>query len=173
MKVAITLTEEVVEFLRGIMDQNGDLAADGVEFTAEDYAGQIETLLEQMAETVGIERAVTAKSPDKEKVYWNLEKPSLRNYRFNGQVDYKRGFMCGDVQKITPYDDADYWWARVNENGLIEFIHDGRIQDKMQMHTYDEEDYEDINDYFNDMIESAATKLVQLNKNIEPIIIHN
>ena len=50
MKVTITLTEDVMEFLRGIMDQSGDLAADGVEFEAEDYAGQVEALLEQMAE---------------------------------------------------------------------------------------------------------------------------
>ncbi len=50
MEIKITLTEDVMEFLRGIMDQSGDLAADGVEFEAEDYAGQVEALLEQMAE---------------------------------------------------------------------------------------------------------------------------
>ena len=50
MKVTITLTEEVMEFLRRGMDPNGDLADDGVEFTAEDYAGQVKDLLEQMAE---------------------------------------------------------------------------------------------------------------------------
>ena len=120
-----------------------------------------------------MKRVIKASNLDLEKVYWKLEKPSLRNYRFSGQVDYKRGFMWGDIQKIAPYDDADYWWARVNGNGLIEFIYDGKVQDKMQMHSYEEEDYEDINDYFNDVIESAAEELKNINKDIKPRMMYN
>ena len=48
MKVTITLTGSVMEYLKGIIDRDGDLASDGVELKADDYASQIETLLEQM-----------------------------------------------------------------------------------------------------------------------------
>ena len=48
MKVEITLTEDVMEYLRGHMDRNGNLAADGVVFGPEDYATEVEELLEQM-----------------------------------------------------------------------------------------------------------------------------
>lgn len=108
-----------------------------------------------------------------EKVYWKLYKPSLRDYRFSGQVDPIRGQLFGDVQKIAPYDDADYAWAKVNGNGLIEFIKDGKIVDKMQTHAYEEEDYEDVNEYFNDIIESAAEELKRINQSIEPRMMYD
>jgi len=108
-----------------------------------------------------------------EKVYWELYKPSLRNYRFSGQIDPIRGQLFGDVQKIAPYDDADYAWAKVNGNGLIEFIKDGKIVDKMQTHAYEEEDYEDVNEYFNDIIESVAEELKKINQSIKPRMMYD
>lgn len=110
---------------------------------------------------------------DLEKVYYKLEKPSLRYYRFSGQVDRKRGLMFGDVQKVAPYDDADYAWAKVHGNGLIEFILKGKIVDRMQTHSYEEEDYEVVDEYFNDIIESAAEELKKINKDIKPRMMYN
>ena len=36
MKVTITLTGSVMEYLKGIIDRDGDLASDGVELKAEE-----------------------------------------------------------------------------------------------------------------------------------------
>lgn len=119
-----------------------------------------------------MKRVIKASYNDLEKVYFKLEKPSLRNYRFSGQVDREHGWMYGDIQKLSPYDDADYVWAKVDGNGQFKFIHKGKVIDKMQVHYYDEDDYDSVDEYFNDVIESVAEELVSLNKSIEPRMIH-
>lgn len=113
-------------------------------------------------------------SDTSEKIRWKLEKPSLRSYEFVGTAFYDGVVgLQGHITKISPYDDADYAWAKVHRNGLIEFILNGKIVDKLQMHAYEEEDYEDIQEYFNDTIESGAEELKNINKDIKPRMMYN
>lgn len=116
---------------------------------------------------------VIRSNTDLESVRYKLEKPSLRNYVFSGKIDHVRNLMFGQVTKIAPYDDAEYYWAKVHGNGLIEFIYNGKIKDKMQMNSYDEDDYESVDDYYNDIIESAAEELKNFNKDIRPRMMYD
>lgn len=111
---------------------------------------------------------------DLEDVRYSFTVPRTnRKYRFSGKVDSVRGFMWGDIQRIAPYDDADYYWAKITGNGQVQFIHNGKVEDKMQMWSYEEDDYEDINDYFNDIIEEAAKELDHFNDSIKPRMMYN
>ena len=100
--------------------------------------------------------------------------PQTHNtYTFSGRVDSVRGLMWGQIQRIAPYDDADYYWAKISGNGQVQFIHSGKVIDKMQMWSYEEDDYESVDDYFNDIINEAAKELDEFNKNIEPRMMDN
>jgi len=48
MKVTITLTQAEKDYLEKLMDRDGDLKKEGVVFTAEDYARQIEEILDRL-----------------------------------------------------------------------------------------------------------------------------
>jgi len=78
------------------------------------------------------------------------------------------------VKEIHPYDLEEYTWARCGYKGAlyVEFIRNGKVLDGMQMHYYDEEDYEDENEYVNDIIDQVCVELRYYNKNIEPRIDH-
>lgn len=116
---------------------------------------------------------VYVRSNETTKLRYRIEKPSLKDYYFSGQVDEATGRIWGDVTKLSPYDDADYYWAKIEGNGLIKFIYNGKVKDKMQTHSYEEEEYDSVNDYFNDIIESAAEELANLNKDIKPRMMYN
>lgn len=96
-------------------------------------------------------------------------------YVFSGDVDYKHGFIWGQVTRIAPYDDAEYYWAKIGDGGtnFVKFIQDRTIKDRMQYWYYDEEDYEDVNEYLNDVLFDLCKELDKLNDKVEPRIIHN
>lgn len=77
------------------------------------------------------------------------------------------------VSVSNPYDDADYYWARI-QDGRIEFIKDGRVN-KAETEFYYDADYmdEENSDWCGVIIDIAIQKLDRLNKDIEPRIIHN
>lgn len=79
------------------------------------------------------------------------------------------------ITEIHPYDDADYAWARIGARGAmeVEFIKDGRILEKMQLHYYDDEDYENLEQYFDDIIDTVCVELRSFNKYVKPKMIHN
>lgn len=78
------------------------------------------------------------------------------------------------VSEIHPYDLAKYAWARCGYKGAlyVEFIKNGKVIDSMQMHYYDEEDYEDETEYVNDIIDRVCVELADMNSTVEPIIDH-
>ena len=108
-----------------------------------------------------------------EKIYYKLEKPSLKNYRFSGQLDEEAGIFWGQISRLGAYDDAEYWWARINGGGLIELIYDGKVREEVEFKEFDEDAYETVSEYMNEMVEYAAELLREKNKNIEPRMMYN
>lgn len=92
-------------------------------------------------------------------------------YYFKGDVDTATGFMSGTVTKVSPYDDAEYYWARINSNGVARIMLNGEQIDKIHLWSY-EEDEEDINDYFYNIILAVAEELDEFNKNVKPVMVH-
>lgn len=73
----------------------------------------------------------------------------------------------------NPYDDADYYWARI-QDGIIEFIKDGKVDRDETEFYYDADDMDEENsDWCGVIIDIAVQKLDRLNKGIKPRIIHN
>lgn len=73
----------------------------------------------------------------------------------------------------NPYDDADYYWARI-QDGRIEFIKDGKVNKAETEFYYDADDMDEENsDWCGVIIDIAVQKLDRLNKDIKPRIIHN
>lgn len=96
-------------------------------------------------------------------------------YTFSGKSSRSRGAQIGQIVKVAPYDDADYVWARIRGNGLVEFIQNGKILDKMQLANYLdwEDDFESPEEFMDADIDSIIEVLVEYNDEIEPRIIHN
>lgn len=73
----------------------------------------------------------------------------------------------------NPYDDADYYWARI-QDGVIEFIKDGKVDRDETEFYYDADDMDEENsDWCGVIVDIAIQKLDRLNKDIKPRIIHN
>ena len=105
---------------------------------------------------------------------YTFKVPRTKNtYTFSGVINRATGSISGQVSRIAAYDDADYYWAKVEGNGQVKFIHDGKVVDKMQMWSYDEEDYENIDDYINDIVSTIADDLDQYNDEITPRMMYN
>lgn len=82
------------------------------------------------------------------------------------------GSFAAQVSEIHPYDDAEYAWAKVEFNGLTKFIKEGKIIDKMQLPTYEEDDYESVGEYADEMLDSIAVELMNINKDVEQVMVH-
>ena len=82
--------------------------------------------------------------------------------------------LKADISEIHPYDDAEYTWARVGAKGTmyVEFIRNGKVIDSLQFGYYDEE-YHDPKAYIKDVINTVCEELLELNKDVEPIMVHN
>lgn len=80
------------------------------------------------------------------------------------------------ISELHPYDLAEYAWARVGYRGACyaEFLKNGKKLDGMQFSYYedDEDSYEDMNEYLNDMLDSVAVELLHINALVEPRIDH-
>ena len=84
------------------------------------------------------------------------------------------GFKA-QIREIHPYNDADYVWARIGNRGAVEaeFIQNGKIIDRMQMNYYDEDYYESVDEYYDDLIDAVCVELRNFNKDVEPVMVHN
>ena len=90
--------------------------------------------------------------------------------------------FIASLSKISPYDDAEYVWARIYENKKVDFIKNGKVIDSTQLESYEEyysgEDYEsldelDLQEYINDCLDIVVLELVDLNKKIRPVMVYN
>lgn len=80
-----------------------------------------------------------------------------------------------ELHKIAPYDDAEYAWARIHYNGLVEFYKAGKLIDKMQLWSFDEDDdyYESFDQYVDDTLDNVVVELINMNKDVKPVMVYN
>ncbi len=78
------------------------------------------------------------------------------------------------VSEIHPYNDADYAWARCGYLGhaYVQFIKNGKKIDGMQLNGYDESEYESEYDYITDIVNQTCEVLLEINKDVEPRMVH-
>ena len=90
--------------------------------------------------------------------------------------------FSAQLSKISPYDDADYVWARIYENKKVNFIKNGKVIRSIQLESYEDyysgEDYEsldelDLQGYINDCLDTVVFELHDFNKKIKPVMVHN
>ena len=120
---------------------------------------------------VGYEEAV----PDKNGLYRYKYKyivPRNRHeYRVDGSISEEMGIFFAQITKIVHYDLQDYWWARVNGGGLIEYIDpNGHVKETQEFKEFDEDKYEFVREYADEMVEAAVNGLEVLNAKLNPII---
>lgn len=82
-------------------------------------------------------------------------------------------FYSAQITEIHPYDDADYYWAKILPSKKVRFIYKGKVVDTMQLHQYDPDDYESPEEYYDDIIDWVCVELRNLNRDIESRILHN
>ena len=82
------------------------------------------------------------------------------------------GSFKASMTEIHPYDDGDYAWAKIEFNGLTKFIRNGKVIDKMQLPCYEEDDYEYIGEYLDEMLDSVAVELKNINKDVKSRMVH-
>ena len=90
------------------------------------------------------------------------------------------GSFAAQISEIHPYDDAEYAWAKIGFNGQVIFYRNGKVEDKMQLAGYEPDDYEEqeygtsaVDQYINDCLDIVATELLQMNRDVKPIMVHN
>ena len=76
------------------------------------------------------------------------------------------------ITEIHPYDDAEYAWAR-GIGPQITFIRDGKVLDRMTIADFDEEYYETFDEYLADTFDAIAVELMNFNKDVKPVMVHN
>ncbi len=89
------------------------------------------------------------------------------------------GSFAAQISEIHPYDDAEYTWAKIDFNGQVLYYRNGKLVDKSQLWSYDPDDYEEyyenaaVDQYISDCLDSIVTDLLQLNRDVKPIMVHN
>lgn len=81
--------------------------------------------------------------------------------------------FVASLSKISPYDDAEYVWARIYENKKVDFIKNGKVIDEMQLSYYDEEDYESLYSYIDDCLDIVVLELHDFNKKIKSVMVYD
>lgn len=99
------------------------------------------------------------------------------HYTYVNSKDPQQAFnkFKASISMITPYDDADYYWARLH-NGVIEYIYKGNVV-KTGYYLNPEDmldvDDQDLSDWYNVICDQAVQTLYEANKSIESKMIHN
>lgn len=93
--------------------------------------------------------------------------------RFMGRIVEDNNIIrSGQITQIHPYDDADYAWAKI-EGPVVKFIRDGKVIDKMTIFEYDDEYYEHDWEYIDEVLDTIAVELINLDRNTKPVMVHN
>lgn len=86
-------------------------------------------------------------------------------------ADDPENFQC-QVSEIHPYDDAKYTWAKKDSPAGATLYRNKKLVDTIAVKEYDEDDYEDENEYINDVIVDICRALKEANKDVEPRMVH-
>ena len=94
--------------------------------------------------------------------------------RYSVHMNQNDGYNFeASISKISPYDDADYVWAHIKSNGAVDYYKGGKKIGKSQLWSYEEDDYEDVAEYMDSCIDSVVVDLIDFNRSIEPVMVHN
>lgn len=102
------------------------------------------------------------------------------HYTVKDTYDAKEAFdsFKASISMIAPYDDADYYWARIY-NGMIKYIYKGKV---MRVNYYfNPEDMSDddpnhdwnVEDWYSGICDEVVQALYEANKHIESKMVHN
>jgi hypothetical protein len=87
--------------------------------------------------------------------------------------------LSGQMTRIAPYDDADYYWAKI-ENGDVKVIHDGKVVQTDPISspadldiTVDGDNYTGIDDWYAMTFEGIMSLLEEYNVDVQPVMVHN
>ena len=95
--------------------------------------------------------------------------------KFFGRIKYEDDpdNLQFQLHEVHPYDlSEDYAWATKDSPANIRIIQHGKTIDNVSVPDYIEDDWDDPNDYVNDVIDRAAVALLQVNRDVEPQIDH-
>ena len=116
---------------------------------------------------------------ERETLYYKGKKFVI-HYTVKDTYDAKEAFdsFKASISMIAPYDDADYYWARIY-NGMIEYIYKGKV---MRVNYYfNPEDMSDddpnhdwnVEDWYSGICDEVVQALYEANKRIKSKMIHN
>lgn len=104
---------------------------------------------------------------------WKIDKGDGHRFIMYYSDPDRFGTFTGDVTEIHPYNDADYAWAHID--GLtVKFYNRSGYIDKMYLWSYEPDDYaDDVAGYVYDVYDAVCDTLVDLNKDVKPVMVHN
>jgi len=82
------------------------------------------------------------------------------------------GYIKFQMSIVKPYDDADYAWAEY-DGSTIKCYQNNRLVDRMNGLFYEYDRYEDFDEYCNHVFEQTFRLLEEINKTVEPRILHD
>ena len=105
---------------------------------------------------------------DHEIYTWGKQKYSV----YFKNADDLEHFQC-QVSELHPYDDAKYTWAKKDSPASATLYRNGKAVKTIPVVEYDPDNYEEDNEYIDDVIFSLCKALKEANKDVKPIMIHN
>lgn len=78
------------------------------------------------------------------------------------------------VAGLHPYDDAYYAWARVESFNptVAQIINNGEFLASVKMEPYDAQKWSSTQDYVDEFVDNIIAELENVNKDVEPKLIH-
>lgn len=93
-------------------------------------------------------------------------------------VDYEDSILDFNAPKfqmseIHPYDDAEYTWANHTGNNIVVFYRNGKKVDQMTLWDFDKYEDESYDEYFHQILNAVGEELLDLNRDVKPVMVHN
>lgn len=109
------------------------------------------------------------------------------NAKFTNHFVIKRGnssYFCyignenspnfvASLSKIAPYDDADYVWARINDDRQVQYIKNGKEIHEIWLDDFNDENFPSLRSYIGDCLDIVVDDLIEFNKDIKPIMVYD
>lgn len=81
-------------------------------------------------------------------------------------------FKC-QVSELHAYDDADYAWGEKDRPNSVAIYQGGKRIKRIQVPEWDADMYETENEYYDEVIDRICVALRNINRGVEPRMMHN
>lgn len=113
---------------------------------------------------------------ERETLYYKGRKFVI-HYTVKDTYNAKEAFdsFKASISMIAPYDDADYYWARIY-NGMIKYIYKGKVMRVNYYFNPEDMSYVDdwnLEDWYSGICDEVVQSLYEANKSIESKMVHN